>query len=338
MPITIVVGAQYGSEGKGKVALNFAKLENASAVVRVGGPNSGHTIIGDDGAPQVFRQLPTAAIIPNVVSILPAGSYIDLTVLSREIETVGATPATLAIDPRAVVISDNDRQSETDIKSEIGSTGSGTGAALVRRLSRDGSSRSASEFDELRPFLADTISLQRGLLADGRRIVIEGTQGFGLSPLHGGHGKFSTSRDTTAAGFLSEAGMSPLDVDNIVLVARAFPIRVAGNSGPLEYETTWDLVARSAGQPDLKEFTTVTQRLRRVGEFDPTIVSRSILANAPSTFVMNHVDYIGDPHTDAGIAQIESFLTDTERSLGLDINYVGMDRVGIVVRTHARRR
>src|ERR1035437_3257941 len=43
MPVTIVVGGQFGSEGKGKVASIVAREQNATAVVRVGGSNSGHT-------------------------------------------------------------------------------------------------------------------------------------------------------------------------------------------------------------------------------------------------------------------------------------------------------
>jgi len=65
-------------------------------------------------------------------------------------------------------------------------------------------------------------------------VIIEGTQGFGLSLLHAADYPYVTSRDTTAAAFVSEAGLSPLDVDDIVLVLRAFPIRVGGNSGPFK--------------------------------------------------------------------------------------------------------
>ena len=85
-------------------------------------------------------------------------------------------------------------------------------------------------------------------LEAGQRIIIEGTQGFGLSLLHSKYYPFVTSRDTTAAAFVSEAGLSPLDVDDIVLVLRAFPIRVGGNSGPLPNEIDWDTVTSESGQ------------------------------------------------------------------------------------------
>ena len=85
------------------------------------------------------------------------------------------------------------------------------------------------------------------------RVVIEGTQGFGLSVLHGGYYPKATSRDTTAAGFLAEAGLSPLDVDDVTLVVRAHPIRVAGEFGTVRQAgrtTTWPEIARAAGLPD----------------------------------------------------------------------------------------
>src|SRR5258708_8618073 len=98
MPVTIITGAQFGSEGKGKVAYLWAKEHKAAIAVRVGGPNSGHTVRERDDT-YVLRQLPTPALIPGNTSILPPGAYIDVEVLSREIALVGATPETLLVDP-----------------------------------------------------------------------------------------------------------------------------------------------------------------------------------------------------------------------------------------------
>ena len=62
MPVSIVVGGQYGSEGKGKVAHFLAGRPEASVAIRTGGPNSGHTVV-EDGRRHVFRCLPTACLI-----------------------------------------------------------------------------------------------------------------------------------------------------------------------------------------------------------------------------------------------------------------------------------
>ena len=55
MPVTVIVGGQFGSEGKGKVAHYLAPQQHAAIAVRVGGSNSGHTAIDKSGAPRVFR-------------------------------------------------------------------------------------------------------------------------------------------------------------------------------------------------------------------------------------------------------------------------------------------
>src|ERR1700730_6357809 len=127
----------------------------------------------------------------------------------------------------------------------------------------------------------------------GAQVIVEGTQGFGLSLLHSPYYPYVTSRDTTAAAALSEAGLSPIDVDRIVLVLRAFPIRVSGNSGPLPQETSWAEISRE-GQHDhqLTELTTVTRRIRRVAQFDAEIVGLALEANRPTEVVLNHMDYV----------------------------------------------
>ena len=82
----------------------------------------------------------------------------------------------------------------------------------------------------------DVAPLLHHALDAGEDIVVEGTQGFGLSLLHGPHYPYVTARDTTAAGFATEVGLSPRHIDDIVLVVRTFPIRVGGPSGPLSNE------------------------------------------------------------------------------------------------------
>ena len=80
MPVSIVIGGQFGSEGKGKVALEIVRRSHGRnpVAVRVGGPNSGHTAYDRSGSRWVLRQLPAACVDRNVDVVLPAGSYIDV--------------------------------------------------------------------------------------------------------------------------------------------------------------------------------------------------------------------------------------------------------------------
>jgi adenylosuccinate synthase len=187
----------------------------------------------------------------------------------------------------------------------------------------------AQRVGELAPVVTDTAPILRKLLREGQRVVVEGTQGFGLSLLHSPFYPYATSRDTTAAGAISEAGVSPRDVDDVVLVLRTDPIRVAGNSGPLENETTWDAIAELAGCTEsIEERTSVTKKVRRVGTFDPTIVRAAIAVNDPSTIVLNHID-----HFDARCAEVcnltakaRRFVSRVGAEIGAPIRYVGFSQ------------
>lgn len=296
MPVTVIVGGQYGSEGKGKVALDVARRTGATVAVRVGGSNAGHTAYDEDGVRHVFRHLPTPVLLPETVCVLGPGSLIDPEVLRCEAEDLALSTDRLIIDPLASVITKTCKQRECDsgLGERIGSTLTGSGEALIDRVRRSATARLARSDPHLARFTRTPVrDFLRQRLQAGERVVIEGTQGFGLSNLQSPHYPFATSRDTTASAFASEAAISPLDVDEIVLVIRTFPIRVGGNSGPLPRETTWNELARRASKPGLVERTTVTDRPRRVAEFDPEIVRSAIAANAPTSVVLNHVDYLG---------------------------------------------
>jgi adenylosuccinate synthase len=277
----------------------------------------------------VLRQLPTAALLADTLCVLGPGSYIDVDILLREVALTGLPPERLIIDERAFVITPEDVAAEaaSEITSSIGSTGSGTGAALRRRIDRRGKEGTAKTATELRPFLADTNVLLRTLLSHGRRVVVEGTQGFGLSVLHSPFYPFATSRDTSAAGALSEAGLSPLDVDEVVLVLRSLPIRVGGNSGPLPGETTWETVsAESETSIPFEEFTSVTRKLRRVARFDSDVVRRAIVVNQPTMVVLNHVDQIDARCGEAGALtdRARAFVAATAQAIGREVSLVGV--------------
>lgn len=326
MPISIIVGGQYGSEGKGKVSQFWAKKIGASAVVRVGGPNSGHTAYNKRGEKMIFSQLPAACIDGNIPAILPAGSYINISKLMSEIEMLNGN-ILLHIDPNAVIIDDDTIRAEDMLmlQARIGSTLSGTGEAVAKRVMRSNVTL-ARDVMEIRPYISDTKDVMRSILLDSDDIVIEGTQGYGLSNLHAECYPYATGRDTTAAGFLSEAGLSPFDVNHIVMVLRTYPIRVAGNSGPLKDEITWEIVtAESGSKTPISEYTSVTKKLRRVGRFDKKLARDAIRANKPDVIFLNHVDYydaenVGNPMlSERQVCQLAII----EKKIGRVISYVG---------------
>jgi adenylosuccinate synthase len=252
MPVSVVVGGQFGSEGKGKSALEIVRGDRtAAAAVRVGGTNSGHTVIGNDGQTYALRQLPAAFADRSVRVILPAGSYIDVGIFMEELRRLELGPDQVAVSSMARIITEEHKswERDADLGRTIGSTQSGTGAAVMAMTARGAAkvplqSLQAEEVPELQEYLKDTGSEIRRLLDAGKRVVVEGTQGFGLSLLQGGFWPKATSRDTTAAAFLAEAGLSPLDVDDVTLSFAAIrfawqatrgccPARPPGNILPL---------------------------------------------------------------------------------------------------------
>jgi len=292
MPSIIVVGGQYGSEGKGKVVALTAGRCSEPWVVRCGGPNSGHTVwIGEKRT--VLRQVPSAAGHPNALLLLSAGCVIDESILHDEANELGLSRDQIVVDPRAALVTDEDKEAESGIVGSIGSTGSGTGAALIRRMGRGRGVRLAGNAESIRArFRVESVApLLHAHLDRGGDVIIEGTQGFGLSLLHGPDYPYVTSRDTTASGFASEVGLSPRQVDEIILVVRTYPIRVGGRSGPLHEELTWEDVRAASGAPEaIPEFTSVTQKLRRVGRFDLEAVKLACQYNRPTGLAVMGID------------------------------------------------
>ncbi|MGH7230887.1 MAG: adenylosuccinate synthetase, partial [Nitrospiraceae bacterium] len=270
MPLTVIVGGQYGSEGKGKITSYLALRDNVDIVVRCGGPNSGHTV-DYKGQRYELRTLPAGFINQNTRLLLAAGSLVIPEILLTEIKFAGIDPARVGVDRNAGIISASDSNAETNLllRERLGSTLSGTGIAVANRALRNPDFKLAKDVSELKSFVTDVSEEVNWTIDKGGKVIIEGTQGFGLSVYHSPHYPYATSRDTTASGFLSEVGVSPLLVSNIIMAIRTYPIRVGGNSGPLADEITWEDLRRLSGYPsDIREFTTTTKKLRRIALFD----------------------------------------------------------------------
>lgn len=293
MPVTVIVGGQFGSEGKGKTTNYLAGRASAPLVVRCGGPNSGHTIY-EDGAPLILRQVPCGVLNPQARLLIAPGALIDPDVLQEEIRICELTPERLGIDRHCVIISESDKHAEVKagLGLRISSTLSGTGNATARKVLRDPAMVFAGNIPALHEYMVDVLGEVNSAYDRGRSIFIEGTQGFGLS-LHHGDYPYVTSKDTTAAAFLSEVGLSPRCVDDIVLVVRTFPIRVGGPSGELRNEISWERLKEESGYPHpIAEYTSVTNKLRRIARFDWHNVLRAVTANKPTYLAVHGLDYI----------------------------------------------
>jgi adenylosuccinate synthase len=294
--VHVVVGGQFGSEGKGhftaQLARKLADEVDTPLIIRTGGPNAGHSVVDSKGHVWRLRQIPAAAVsVPEAPLALAAGCEIDTAVLSAEIlelEEAGIPILErLVIDSQATLLEDHHKAQEVSLVTAIGSTGKGIGAARADRIMRTaaiwGNDGNTAE--------------EAGLWLRGRSgpIIIEGTQGYGLG-LHAGFYPKCTSRDVRGIDLLAEAGIAPWQpgVDRVLVwvVFRPFPIRVAGDSGPLQDETSWEDLGLDP------EYTTVTKKVRRVGMWDSQLAADAMHGNgAPSPDVvpiLMFADYLDD--------------------------------------------
>lgn len=328
MSVWVVVGGQFGSEGKGKVSAIITLREQIDLCIRCGGPNSGHSFQKQNGEIVLLRQLPTGFVRPQTRLLIPAGGLVDPDILKGEIEALGLDASRVGIDRNAMVITPDDRENEKRLalSERLSSTLCGVGSAVARRALRakdvELAASAAARHEWLGPFLTD-VSMEANEAVDkGRSVLIEGTQGSGLSLYHSQHYPKTTSRDTNAAGFVSEVGLSPRLVSEVVLVFRTFPIRVCGpQAGPLNEELTWEELQDESGSPSpLHEYTSVTHKLRRVGRFDWRDAKLAFALNRPTRIALNFVDYLSFENRAA--SDWES-LTENARTFVRDLQQFG---------------
>jgi adenylosuccinate synthase len=332
MSLWVVVGGQYGGEGKGKISAFITQQEEIDICIRCGGPNSGHSFVNEEGQTILLRQLPTGYIRPHTRLLIPAGALVDLEVLKQELDALRLDSRRVGVDRNAMIIeqSDKDHEMELQLRERLSSTLCGVGSAVARRALRCVGVRTAEvagkEVPWLRELITNVSEEANSALDRGKKVLVEGTQGFALSLYHSDSYPKATSRDTTAAGFLSEVGLSPLLVTEIVLVFRTFPIRVAGEqAGPLKDEITWETLQKESGCPfPIQEMTTVSKKLRRIGRFDWSLARESAQVNRPTKIVVNGLDYLD--YENYAIAELEqltskarSFLNELRNELALPI-------------------
>jgi adenylosuccinate synthase len=298
--VDVVIGGQFGSEGKGQIAAYLAPAYDV--LVRVGGPNAGHKVY-EEPEPFTFHHLPSGTMRNGKAHIvIGPGAVIAVEGMLNEISKCELSKSRLSIDPQAMVIDAKDVQRESDLVKRIGSTGQGVGLATVRKILRTSASppvRLASSIRAFKEYLRETRTVLDDAYAAGRRVFLEGTQGSGLS-LHHGSYPHVTSRDTTVSGCLAEAGIAPTRVRRIIMVCRTYPIRVGspkeGDSGPMRNELTLQNIHRRSGMPLAKlektERTSTTNRERRIAEFDWCLLRRASSLNGPTDLALTFVDYL----------------------------------------------
>ena len=257
----IVVGGQWGDEGKGKIVDFLA--EKADVVIRyAGGNNAGHTVVVGENKFKLHL-IPSGIVHENTLNIIANGTVVDPEVLINEIETLKRMGVN--VDNRLILSSnahtilpkhkEEDNPKKDPHAKMIGTTGRGIGPCYRDKVARKGMRisdfvESESEIGKkLKPFVRDTCFIINEAIDSGKKVLFEGAQGTLLDVDHGTY-PFVTSSNPTAGGALTGSGVGPTKIDSVIGVFKAYTTRVGAGPFPTELGTeemtneegTWDKI------------------------------------------------------------------------------------------------
>lgn len=297
--IVLVMGGQFGSEGKGEVCSWLAATETFDLIIRLASPNSGHTFTYNSVS-YIMRQLPATWKSQDTTIYLPSGSIINSEVLESERNLLLSNnyKSDIVISPYATLVNRNDIGTSM---CSTGTTREGVGETRAKRSLRQAVQIGGYESKKINKILGNPDS----------KILVESSQGYGLS-LHSHFYPFVTSIDINPYQILSDSDI-PYGIHKvkIYMVIRTFPIRIAGNSGVLEEEISWEDIGI------VPELTSVTKLERRIGLFDCKQVSEAASRCRPDKLILTHLDYIPAKNR-------ENFLKEIETKLSRVVDFVGL--------------
>lgn len=340
----IVMGAQAGSESKGKIALYLADKYKIKVISGMASPNSGHTCY-QDGIKYVSYHLPVSCIAHHKPAVVLGPSSVFLP--EKFLKEVGefGVAGRLMVHPRSVVIKASHLRKEREAGLlKIGSTNQGVGEARVEKLRRDQDVVFMNDIGDVFPWVGDTVRAIYTHLRAGDAVMHEMTQGFDLCLEHGIDPRYCTSKMIHPAMAMAEAGVSPTQIGSIYGVLRPYPIRVnnrEGSSGPYAEapEITWDLVRSRCGAPTpLMEMTTTTKLPRRVFEFCWSRMDAFVRTCGPTILCLQFANYLnwadyGVKKYDQLSKETKTFIMELENRYAIPVLYVGTSEEDMIDRS-----
>ncbi|MBN1498983.1 MAG: adenylosuccinate synthase [Spirochaetes bacterium] len=318
MSCTVVIGAQWGDEGKAKMIDYYSS--DADIIVRYqGGANAGHTVVVG-GKKYVFHLIPSGILHPGKICVLGNGVVLDPLQMVDEMDKL--IEQGIDIDYR-IFISDaahlilpyhkalDSALEEMRAENKIGTTGRGIGPCYADKCFRTGI-RVGDLYDEkyLEEKITQTLKIKNLQLEKlhgrdpysvdeimdiclqfkarvekmiintafylneesdkGKKIILEGAQGFGLDIDHGTY-PFVTSSNPTVGGALLGTGINNFQVNRVVGIAKAYITRVGEGPFPTEDFTESGNTIREKGH----EYGATTGRPRRCGWFDVELLKQA---------------------------------------------------------------
>jgi adenylosuccinate synthase len=328
MPNVVIVGAQWGDEGKGKIVDLLTGHFDIVARYQ-GGHNAGHTVI-IQGKKYVLHLIPSGILHPKKSCVIGNGVVVDLQALRTEIAELEAAGiecrGRLRVSNRAHIILPYHRSLETADEAQrgsnrIGTTNRGIGPAYedkmgrrglrvatlanpatLRRILEENLARSGARLDleslyreiqalagELEGYFADTADYLNRAIDQGKSVLFEGAQGTLLDVDHGTY-PFVTASNATAGGAATGTGVGPTRIDGVIGIVKAYTTRVGEGPFPTELTDAVGEGIRKRGQ----EYGASTGRPRRCGWFDAVVAGYARLINNLDTLVITKLDVLDE--------------------------------------------
>ena len=308
----VVIGAQWGDEGKGKIVDFLA--EQADIVLRYsGGANAGHTVVLRD---QTFKLhlIPSGLITRGKQVVLGIGMVVDLENLFEELAGMEQSgipwQGRVFLSDRAHLVlpeyKELDRKRDSERRIPIGTTGRGIGITYALKAHRDGI-RVADLFDpevwkkltdEQRSFLQPYREKIRPMVVDvskfvfdnrDRNILFEGAQGT-LLDLDLGTYPFVSSGISCAAGAAIGGGIGPHSLNRVIGVFKAYSTRVGNGPFPTEFTEKRDGKLGDTVREIGREYGVTTGRPRRCGYLDLVALAYACRSNSIDGLCLTKLD------------------------------------------------
>jgi adenylosuccinate synthase len=150
MPCSVIVGAFWGDEGKGKIISYLALKDNLDFCVRTGSVNAAHTV-WFEGKKFALHMVPAAFINTKTRLLIAAGANVDVKTFFDEVALTQVDQKRMGIDQNASIIEQKHAEQDkaSAVNKGIGTTGRGVGPALEERVRR--TAKLAKDIPELKP-------------------------------------------------------------------------------------------------------------------------------------------------------------------------------------------
>ena len=321
----VVLGAQWGDEGKGKIVDILSS--KATMVARYqGGHNAGHTVCIKDKT-FILHLIPTGILRPGVRCVIGNGVTVDPRALVGEIDILQDNGVrvkdNLFISRKAHLILPFHQKrdlcgEENRGAGKIGTTGRGIGPAYADKMSRIGirveDLEDAAVFADklrelagkenynevesvcqeylklagrLKEYFTDCSILINNALDKGEKVLFEGAQGTLLDVDHGSY-PYVTSSNCTAGGACVGLGVAPTRIRNVMGVAKAYTTRVGNGPFPTEQKNGNGEKLQSIGN----EYGATTGRVRRCGWLDLVVLKYAKRINDFKTIFLTKLDVL----------------------------------------------